>query len=125
MSRKLGHIPTTVDLLEEVRALIAKEKGDGMPVTDYRVAKHLGMSTQRISRYFNGLNTLDDEGCAIVAQALDYPLETVLACVYLERSKRQEQDDTVTQAWQRICQRVAMGAVCFCVGFSSVFVLPL
>lgn len=120
-----GHIPTTLDFLEEVRALISKERADGKPVSDYAVAKRLGWKSGRFYNYTSGNSTFDDGACAVIAQTLDYPLETVLACVYLERSKKQDQNDTVTQAWQRICQHVAMSLVCFCVGFSSVFILPL
>jgi transcriptional regulator with XRE-family HTH domain len=106
MKNKAEPIPGTIQLLEMARELICKEKGDEKPVTDYQLAKRLGWSTARISNYMSGLRTLDDDACETVANALELPLETVLACVYLERSRRSE-NDTLSRAWERVCQSVA------------------
>lgn len=99
-------IPTTIDFLNMVKELIAKEKEDGKPVSDYAVSKRLGFSSQRVYKLMDGTYTLDDQGCERVSEVLKLPLETVLACIYLERSKRSE-NDKLTQAWEHICQRVA------------------
>lgn len=106
MSKKERDIPTTSDFLEMVRELISKEKGDGQPVSDYAMAKYLGFSPQRIYKLLDGQGGLDDQGCERVAEVLELPLETVLACVYLERSRRSE-NDTLSRAWERVCQSVA------------------
>ena len=119
MASKQPEIPTTVDLLEMVRALIAKEKGDGLPVSDYALGKYLGWSRSRISSYMTGRTALDDNGCQTVADTLNWPLETVLACIYFERSSKQE-NDSVTRAWQRLCQRVAVSVFPFFTGFFAV-----
>ena len=119
MNAKAQKIPGTIDFLEMVRELISKEKKDGKPVSDYAVAKRLGMSPQRVSRYFSEVSTLDDQGCQTVADTLNWPLETVLACIYFERSSKQE-NDSVTRAWQRLCQRVAVSVFPFFTGLFAV-----
>lgn len=106
MSKKEKPIPTSTDFLNMVRELISKEKGDGLPVSDYAIAKRLGFSPQRIYKLMAGQRGLDDQGCERVAEVLELPLETVLACVYLERSRRSE-NDTLSRAWERVCQSVA------------------
>lgn len=106
MGNNADQIPTTIDMLNEVKSLIKKEKGISEEVSDYALAKRLGFSHQRIYRLMAGTHTLDEKGCETVADALGWPLETVLACVYLERSRRSE-NDKLTQAWEHICQRVA------------------
>lgn len=125
MAENIPEIPTTLDFLDEVRALILKENPGLDVVSNNRLAKRLGWDSARLRNYIHGRSTLDEEGCKVIAQVLDYPVETVLACVYLERSKKRDPDDSVTHAWERICQRVAIPAVCFLVGFSSVFPFPL
>lgn len=110
-------IPTTIDFLNMVKDLIAKEKGDGKPVSSYAVAKRLEFKTSRIYGLMDGTYTLDDQGCERVAEVVGLPLETVLACVYLERSKRSE-NDKLTQAWEHICQRVAPSLAPAVIGLS-------
>jgi transcriptional regulator with XRE-family HTH domain len=99
-------VPDTVEFMSMVKELIAKEKGNADAVTDYQLAKYFGWSTSRISNYMGRVRTLDDEACEAVSDALKIPLETVLACIYLERSRRSE-NDKLTQAWEHICQSVA------------------
>lgn len=110
-------IPTTVDLLNMAKELIAKEKGDGKPVSDYALSKRLGFSHQRLYKLMDGTYTLDDQGCERVAEVVGLPLETVLACVYLERSRRSE-NDKLTQAWEHICQSVAPSLAPAVIGLS-------
>lgn len=114
-------IPTTVDFLVMVKELIAKEKGDGKPVSDYALSKRLGFSSQRVYKLTDGTYTLDDEGCEVVSRILDWPLETVLACVYLERSKRAEKE-SLSQAWERVCLKVVPSFAPVIIGVSGVFV---
>jgi hypothetical protein len=106
MRTETGELPTTITFLEMVKELIAKEKGDGKAVSDYALSKRLGFSSQRIYKLTDGTYTLDDQGCERVAEVLELPLETVLACVYLERSRRSE-NATLSRAWERVCQSVA------------------
>lgn len=113
-------IPTTVDLLERVRALIYKEKTDGKPVSDYALGNYLGWSRSRISSYMTGRTTLDESGCQTVADVLNLPLETLLACVQLERATKQG-NDTLSRAWERVCHRVAVGVFPFFIGLFSTF----
>lgn len=62
-------IPTTIDFLNMVKELIAKEKGDGKPVSNYAVAKRLEFKTSRIYGLMNGTYTLDDQGCERVSKS--------------------------------------------------------
>lgn len=116
-----GQIPTTIDFLNMVKGLIAKEKGDDQPVSDYALAKRLGFSHQRIYKLMKGTRSLDDQGCEAVAKELDWPLETVLACVYLERSKRAEKE-SLSQAWERVCLKVVPSFAPVFIGFSGILV---
>lgn len=112
-------IPTTVDLLNDVKALISKEKLDGGECSDGRLAREMGWSRARVSSYMTRRTSLDNDACQTVAKALGWPLETVLACIALERAQRAE-DDIVARAWARICQRVAVGVGPFFIGFFAV-----
>lgn len=116
MAAKQHDIPTTADLIERVRALISKEKNGGKAISDYRLAKELHTSCSTIGRYRTGASTLDESMSLQVAQVLNLPPESVLACVALERSKRFE-NDAVTRAWEQVCQRVAVAAGPFFLGF--------
>lgn len=120
MADNFETIPSTKDLVEQARLLISKKKYGGAAVTDYRLAKELGWDSRRISRYLLGQSTLDDEGCQTLADVLDLPLETVLTCIYFERANKAG-NDTVSRAWQRICQSVAFSVVPFFAGFFLVF----
>lgn len=58
--------------------------------TDYRLAKFLGWSPQRIYGYRHRGRELDDEACVEIARALDLPPEYVLAEIAAERAKSPE-----------------------------------
>jgi len=123
MNAKSEELPTSKDLLEMARSLIAKEKPEYQPVSDYRLAKELGFSHQRVYKLMQGLRALDNDGCQAVAEAIGWPLETVLACVYLERAKRQD-NDKVTAALERICHRVAITVTPIFIGFLAGIASP-
>lgn len=106
MTKDAKSVPDTIEFMNMVKDLIAKEKGSAAVITDYQLAKYLGWSPARISNYMGRIRTLDDDACETVSEVLKIPLETVLACIYLERSRRSE-NDKVTQAWEHICQSVA------------------
>ena len=123
MADDTAHIPTTVDLLEMARSLMEKEKNGGERLINYRMAKLLGWSPSRLGNYFAGRSTLDEDGCETIAEVIGWPLETVLACVYLERAKKQN-NDAVTKAWERLCQRVAITVTPIFIGFLAGIASP-
>lgn len=84
---------TTVDFLNDV-----KVKYD-LP-SDYALAKKLGMTRQRISRYRAGLDHLGDDAAVTVADALEVQPGYVLACIAAERTK----SETARKAWERAAQ---------------------
>lgn len=120
MNAQAREIPTTAELLEMVRALIQKEKGPDVTISDYAVAKRLGWSPQRIYRLLDGTHTLDENGCLDVAAAIGWPAETVLACIYLERAKKQNKD-SLAAALERLCHRVAISVSPVFIGFIAGF----
>ena len=123
MNARSNELPSSKDLLEMARSLIAKEKPQYAPVSDYRLAKELGFSHQRVYKLMQGDRALDDNGCEVVAEAIGWPLETVLACVYLERAKKQK-NDNVTRALERLCHRVAITVTPIFIGFLAGIASP-
>lgn len=123
MKAERGELPTTLDFLEEVRSLIKKENPQRKSVSNYAVAKYLGFTHQRFYGLVNGSHTLDEQGCEVVAEAIGWPLETVLACVYLERAKKQN-NDNVTRALERLCHRVAITITPIFIGFLAGIASP-
>ena len=123
MTTKKDHIPSTVDFLEMARSLMEKENLAGGRVSDYAMSKRLGWSTSRICNYFNGRSTLDEKGCVDIAELIGWPAETVLACVYLERAKKQK-NDNVTRALERLCHRVAITVTPIFIGFLAGIASP-
>jgi len=123
MNAKYQDIPTTIDLLEEVRSLIKKENPEKESVSNYAVAKYLGFTHQRFYKLVHGSHTLDEQGCVVVAEAIGWPLETVLACVYLERAKKQN-NDNVTRALERLCHRVAITVTPIFIGYLAGIASP-
>ncbi len=71
--------------------------------SDYALAKHLGISPQRVSRYRRGLDTLGPELAMKVADELGIDRGYVLACMAAERA----QGDAERRAWRRLAERAA------------------
>jgi predicted transcriptional regulator len=87
---------STVELLD----LAKRRQGD---VTDYRIAKFLGVSTQNVSNYRTGRNTPKNPiAMRLGALAGVDPLEAV-AAVNLERATSEED----REVWQSMLQRLS------------------
>lgn len=90
---------TTVDFLDA----LARHWGG---VTDYRIAKNLGLRTSAVSQYRTGVRTFDDAMARRVAEVLGLDPAYVLACVHAERDR----DEGTRQVWARIAARFAPAA---------------
>jgi transcriptional regulator with XRE-family HTH domain len=69
----------------------------------YAAAKLLNLSEQAVANYASGKRLPDAFGCLRIAQALDLPLEQVLADVESEREK----DETKRKQWIHISRKFA------------------
>lgn len=97
---------TTQRLLDELKRVYK------LP-SDYALAKHWGVSTQRVSKYRNGADTLGAEIAIRTARELGLDPGYVLACMQAERAKRTDE----RQAWERVAKRMAQAAIfLLCVG---------
>lgn len=66
--------------------------------SDYQLAKFLGWSQQRITKYRTGKSpTFDDEAAAQVAAALDLDAAYVMACMAAQRAKT----DASRKTWEK------------------------
>lgn len=79
---------TTNDLLDAVKSRYGL-------ASDYALAKKIGMSRERISKYRHTGGALADENAVLVAELLDLPPGYVLACAAFERAK----SDVSRSAW--------------------------
>lgn len=82
---------TTQDLLDQVKARYE------LP-SDYALAKKLGMSRERVSRYRNTNGQLGDEAALKVAELLNLDPAYVLACAAFERTK----NSAARTAWEHM-----------------------
>lgn len=71
----------TVEFLDAVKA---RHK----LATDYKLAKFLGWTPQRLSGYRIGRREFDDDSCVQIAAALEVPPAYVMACIAAARAKR-------------------------------------
>lgn len=71
--------------------------------SDYAVGKLLGVSTQQISRYRNGLDGFSDEKAEQVAGILGMEAGYVMACSHAQRSKKPAQ----RASWLRVAALLA------------------
>ncbi|KDP85624.1 hypothetical protein CF70_013080 [Cupriavidus sp. SK-3] len=74
---------TTVEFLDAV----SRKMGG---VSDYAIAKQLGVTRAAVSRYRNGLSGFDDETAIRVARILDIDPACVLLAAHAERTKTPE-----------------------------------
>lgn len=86
---------TTAFFLDELRLKL------GLP-SDGRLADHLGMHRQHVSRYRTLTGTFDDEMSIRVAQILEIEPAFVIACMHHQRAKSEPE----RAAWQRIADLV-------------------
>lgn len=96
---------TTIDFLEAV-----KSKRGG--ISDYALAKVLGVSQQLISKYRTRMIFLGDPVALRVAELLEIDAGYVMACVHQERAKTESE----RAAWSSIVERLGGLAASVVVG---------
>lgn len=89
-------------------------------VSDYRLAKVLGMSQQGISSLMVNGGTLSDENAVKLALELDLPPSYVIICMHWQRAK----DATTRAAWEDAATKVLKAGCFFVAGFLAHY-LPL
>lgn len=104
---------TAQQLLELLRAKLGG-------VTDYRLAKVLGMAQQSISTIMVNGGTLSDENAVKLALELDLPPSYVIICMHWQRAK----DATTRAAWEDAATKVLKAGCFFVAGFLAHY-LPL
>lgn len=97
---------TARQLLELLRAKLGG-------VTDYRLAKVLGMTHQGIGVIMNHGGTLSDENAVKLARELELPPSYVLICMHWQRAK----DETTRAAWQDAASKILKASGFFFAGF--------
>lgn len=70
--------------------------------TDGQLARALGVSKQSVSDYYNGHRAPDDYACLKISEALDKPLDTIIATV----KAATEKDETRREAWENYMKRL-------------------
>jgi transcriptional regulator with XRE-family HTH domain len=104
---------TSCDFLDAVKARHAI-------ISDYKLAKLMGVGQQTISNYRNGRSTLDDSMVLRVAGLLEEDPAVMLAAVHAERAKRPEEK----AAWRSIMERLGGVAACAILGVALVYPTP-
>lgn len=100
----MDQLHTALDFLELLTKRLASERGDTTPVSDYAVAKKLGITPASLSNVRTGKNSFGDETALKVAELLDFDGAYVLACCAAERARRTGQKSSVVVAWERIAR---------------------
>ncbi len=96
---ELPKLPRTRDFLNQLRRKIADNEGLRRPVSDYHVAQVLKVSSAAVSWWRTGRTGMSDEMGLRVAALLGVDERYLLACLNVERNKR---NAAVRNAWQRI-----------------------
>lgn len=104
---------TTIEFLDELKA----RKGG---ISDYAVAKILGVTQQTISKYRVGKDYLGDSTAIRVAQLLEIDPAIIIASVHAERSKS-EQEKAV---WREIFEKLGGVAASVVIGIAA-YSLPV
>ena len=86
---------TTIEFLDSVKVKYGL-------VSDYALAKRLGVSQPTVSTYRTKRLKMEDRVCLRVAELLDIYPAIVLACVHSERAKT----DAEKSAWKLIYERL-------------------
>lgn len=83
------------ELLDEVKAKTGA-KSDG------ELARNLGVSKQAMSSYYSGHRAPDEFVCLKIAQALEKPLDSIIATV----KAASEKDETRRAVWENYMKRL-------------------
>ncbi|HZX30764.1 MAG TPA: DUF3693 domain-containing protein [Rhodocyclaceae bacterium] len=86
---------TTVEFLDEISS-----RSDG--ISDYAIAKQLGITRQSVSNYRTGKSHFDETTAYKAAKLLDLEPAYVLACSQAERAKTPE----IQAVWKSVAERI-------------------
>jgi hypothetical protein len=104
-----------VELLELLRK---QQQIKGLPSTDYRLAKILGMTPNGLSHTLHGRGSLSDENAIKLADELILPRSYVVACMARFRSKNPE----VIEMWENIAAQAFKNIAFVVLGFGLHYV---
>lgn len=88
--------------MENIRIFLDAIKQRNGITSDYALAKKLELPTQRISDYYKGKAAPDEFACLKIAQALDKPLNEVIAAVKMDTEK----DEARREVWRKYYKRL-------------------
>ena len=96
-------LPRSRDFLTALAKLLGEREGLREPISDYRMAKILGVSRAMMSEYRTNKQRLSSLMCLKVAELLGEDPQYVLACIQAERA----QNAAVRKAWEKIAGSAA------------------
>ena len=88
--------------MENVKKLLDAVKQRNSIESDYALAKFLDISTQRVSEYYNGKAIPNEFACLQIANALDIPLNRVIAAVKVDTEKNEKR----RSVWEKYYKQV-------------------
>ena len=88
--------------MENVTKLLDAVKAATGAKSDNALAARLGVRRQRISDYYKGERYPDNDVCLKIAQAINQPLNAVIAQVGIDTAK----DETTKKAWKDYFKRI-------------------
>lgn len=102
---------TPVELLELLRK---DQQNKGLPSTDYRLAKILGMTPNGLSHTLHEKGSLSDENAIKLADELKLPRSYVVACMMRYRAKNPE----LKEMWEDVAAQALKNIAFVVIGFS-------
>jgi hypothetical protein len=101
---------TTAQLLELAKQRLSLAHNLPLPMTDYRLSKLLGVSTQVVSGWRTGTRGIGAEFAQKFADACELPSEYIYACIQHERAKN-EQERSILERIAKQFRNVAAAIV--------------
>lgn len=95
--------------MENVKRLLDEAKAKTGSANLNQLSKSLGISSQRMSDYYNGTRTPDNDVCLTIAECIGKPLDEVIVAVSIDAAK----DETSREAWKRYSKRLGGLAASF------------
>jgi hypothetical protein len=105
---------TTPQLIELAKQRLAAKHGLQLPMTDYRLAKLMGLSTQVVSAWKTGARGIGTVFARKFADACDLSPEYVYACIQAERTDNPEEIsllEHIAEAFKGKAAALAMMAI--------------
>lgn len=110
---------TSKEFLADARRVL--EERLGVTVSDYRLAKELGVTRSAMSRYLLGKNTFDERVQLKIAELLELNDGYVAACIQAERASMPE----ARAMWESVANMLRGAAALFVLGACGALLLEL